>query len=268
MLRIYQNRVNAWFRADNQGLRLNRTSGLTEYLISPAATPLGSGDTNALTIWFQLHSLSSVQCIYTSRDTSFRVAWMEVNVAGDLIAYWTGSTGGSYQTSTLATGLTANTLYCIQVLASLNSHLVILNGTILNGGSAITTQLGFFHNNVILGARRYVNGSVPPTGGSQLLGASTDGYWNHANMTVYEVAVYGGQTLTSNERVLQYNSGRGLRANKRRLGMKSPTHYYLFDAGRLSSGAFQPLVGTIGMSLVQSSFQELQFRRRFGNSLW
>lgn len=253
-------------KASNQGITLNRTSGLTERLeMSASGTALLTNGTdgtrhlgNHISIWFRLESLATIQTIYTSYLTAANlITWVQVNNGtGDLVWYNTGSGGGTFQTVTLATGLTTGTLY----------HYAMINGVIyLNGVlvHTITTNSYNGGDTLVLGVRRANTALANPT---TFAPAATFSY--HANITFFECATwYPTAALTARAVAILYNAGKGCRLNRHIIGRRNQiTGYFLFDQAFLSGSSFTNRLSSASrnLTLVQSSFQDLNYKRRAG----
>jgi hypothetical protein len=248
------------------GLRLNRTGGITEYLQSPYATALTNvASQGSFQMWFTLAAVGATQCVYTSVDTSFRCAFVEVTASNELWAYYTGNTGGTAAQVQLATGITANTLYhLVHVYVGANNYRVYVNGALV---ATLTTVLGLFHNNIVVGARKYANAGTPPTSPSQLVGANSNGYFNHANMTVFGLG-FTSSALSANQVSVLWNSGKGMMPERKRLVGVTWHNFFRLAASKLSGSAFTGVFGSAALTLTQSTFQTLSYQNRLGSLVY
>lgn len=252
-------------KASNQGITLNRTAGITERLEQSALGSLiitnGNDGVrhlgNHISIWFVLHSLATVQTVYTSwLNAANLITWVQVNTDGTMVYYSTGTQGGTFRIVTLATGITTNTLY----------HLAMINGVIYLNGTAVYTLVSNDYNGgdrLVIGVRRSNTSTASPT----TFGTGTT-YSFHAHMTVFQVTTWYPTTqLTATDARMLYNNGKGMRLLRHIIGRRrSITADYLFDPANLTGGSFVSRLsaGRVTLDLIQSSFQSLQYRTRVG----
>lgn len=260
-------RISVAAKACSSGLVLNANSSIKEYLSTPNNVALTNTTSvgGSFYIWFMLRSIEGTQCIYTSVDNGNRCAFLEVTAAGELWAYHTRNTDGTGNNVQIATGIQANTLYQLTyVYVAGSPHRVYLNN---QAAVVIGTQLGIYNNNVIVGARRFVDANTPPGTGSAFLGSSGHGFYNHAKITVFEMGfALAANPLNANQVGLLWNNGKGMMAERKRLGSVVWNNLYKLNANRLSGAAFSPIIGTTPLTLTQvGGTQSLSYVNRLGS---
>lgn len=275
-----EEQVIATFTNSGSGVRINRSSGVAEYLKAHNDTGFVSGDPGSidtpnywqLSMWFKLNRIEGTQTIYTSYmgGGSIYIAWMEVRSDGSLWAHWTIDTGAARESVELATGLSAGTMYHLLVF----DKVVYLNGVaVYPFPTSAYPQRAIGNRNLIIGARAYLNGDAPSD--TQLIDPSylemegSRGYYNLADMTVYEVTTFGVDTseLSGNQALLVMNNGRGMNVLKHNI-LSQVKHHYKFGASNYSEGNFIPVVGSIPMQLVQGSALSLSYSKRVGSHIY
>lgn len=274
-------------KCQTEGIVLNRTSGINERiaiafnttsLIGAPMRDLSDYGTTQyrytvqLALSFVINSLASTCTIYTSDRTITGggvVGWVEVTTAGDMVAYWTYNTGGAKNVVTLATGITTNTLYVLQVFGGY----VYLNGVLVYtlpdtiGGSSALLSIGCAQ--LYLGVRKWDGAS---TAGSTLSSGTT--YGNYGSITFFDCATFRVLTNSQssiNQQMVVYNNGKGLNFFRHKQGTVVRA-YYRFGSAYLSGAGWNSLITNTGgypaaivqASLVQSSYQSLQFKQRVG----